>query len=168
LSKEGFEEARRVGETMRGREFTHLVLTPYFLTAQTAAAFSEGAGDFTIRDVMIEPSLLGDDDRVRGWFEATAAARAEFGEENDGVEFVKRVRPDFFRFEFLRLQAVMMVFLNRLPEGCNALVVGHSPQTDCAIYGFSGRVIGRLRECEGVALTLRDGIASFDLKEIRL
>ena len=45
----------------------------------------------------------------------------------------------------------------RLPNGGRALVVGHSPMNEAAVYGLTGEAIEPLSKGAGVVVTATDG-----------
>lgn len=165
LSLEGLEQARKIGESMNGRGFTHIVLTPFFRTAQTAAAFAEGAGDFKAAEMLIEPALSGP--RYNDWVVATRVTRERFGPGKESLENIRKVLPDLVESETLRLWPAITSLIDRLPNGCNVLVVGHLHIIECTILCLTGKVFGPLKECEGVVLTVKDD-GSYEAEEVFL
>ena len=47
--------------------------------------------------------------------------------------------------------------LAELPEGGRALIVGHSPMHEVAVYGLTGEVVAPLSKGAGVLVTEEDG-----------
>ncbi len=138
LSPEGYEQARQVGmDNMRDKGFTHIAVSPYFRTAQTAAAMAEGAGDFTAATFAVSPALFTD--RLDEWM--------VYHKEHGAV-----VKPEssLIEEEAERMANDLKNLVNALPDGSHLLCVGHTPFVETLIYGLTGKVIDPLSECEGV------------------
>jgi phosphohistidine phosphatase SixA len=65
------------------------------------------------------------------------------------------------------MAAGVLTLLDRIPEGGRGLAISHTPLVEHAALGLAGRVIGPLRECEGVLITLEDD-GTIDVEELRL
>ena len=73
------------------------------------------------------------------------------------IESFRGADPDLVDEESgLLAQALSEVF-DRLPEGGTALVVGHSPMQEAAVYGLTGEVVAPLSKGDGVLVTQADG-----------
>lgn len=159
LSPEGYEQARQVGsDNMRDKGFTHVVVSPYFRTAQTAAAFAEGAGDFTAAKLTISNALFTD--RMDEWM--------AYHKEHGAV-----VKPEsaLIEEEAGRMANDLKNLVDSLPEGSHLLCVGHTPFVETLIYGLTSRVINPLSECEGVEIEAEIDSKTFfakHVKELRL
>jgi phosphohistidine phosphatase SixA len=65
------------------------------------------------------------------------------------------------------MAAGLRSLLERIPEGGRALAFSHTPLIERGISALTGHEIERLRECEGVLLTLRDD-GTLTVDELRL
>ncbi|HPN15030.1 MAG TPA: histidine phosphatase family protein [bacterium] len=154
LSPEGYEQARQVGrDNMRDKGFTHIAVSPYFRTAQTAAAMAEGAGDFTAATFTVSPALFTG--RLDEWM--------VYHKEHGAV-----VKPesDLIEEEAGRMANDLKDLVSSLPEGSHLLCVGHTPFVETLIYGLTGEVIDPLAECEGVEIEAEIDSETFFAKHV--
>jgi anti-sigma factor RsiW len=54
------------------------------------------------------------------------------------------------------LAAALRRVLDRLPDGARALVVGHSPTNEAAVFGLTGDVVAPMAKGDGVLLVSED------------
>jgi hypothetical protein len=85
------------------------------------------------------------------WREAAKAA----GKAAD-LEAIRAADPDLVERESWLLGSALRQVVDGLPEGGRALVVGHSPTNEAALFGLAGRVVPPLGKGEGVLL-VEDG-----------
>ncbi len=159
ISSKGYNYARKIGaEQMRGHGYTHVVLSPMFLTAQTAGAFAEGAGDFVhIKETLISPALWRE--RVGEW--------VWFFEENGQKLDEKWLKDEFINDEVDRMRQQLTEMFGRAGRYTSLLLVGHAPFLELAIYALTSKIVDPLKECEGVvAISSNDGF--YLESEIRL
>jgi hypothetical protein len=86
------------------------------------------------------------------WREAARAA----GKGAD-LEAMRAVDPDLVEMESQLLGAALRQVVEELPEGGRALVVGHSPTNEAAVFGLTGEEVGPLSDGAGVLLVEEDG-----------
>lgn len=140
LSPEGIELARHVGaEQMRGKGYTHLVVTRWFRTAHTAAAMAEGAGDFTCAGLTVSSAL--DSRRGKDW--------GEYFKQH-GMNIIRENALVISESE--RMATEFRALCSSLPGHANLLGIGHTPFVECLVLGLTGNVFDPFRECEGVIL----------------
>jgi len=140
LAPEGIKQARNVGaEQMKGKGYTHIVVSELFRTSQTAAAMAEGAGDFTASNLTISPAL----------FTKHIDRLIAYVKEHGSV-----VKPDhpLIKQESKRMAEEFTAHVGCLPEGAHELAVGSSPLIEILVYGLTGEVIAPLKECDKVEL----------------
>jgi phosphohistidine phosphatase SixA len=82
------------------------------------------------------------------WRDASRAA----GKDADLVP-IRAVDPDLVEREPVLLGSALRQVMEQLPEGSRALVVGHSPTSEAAVLGLTGRVVPPLGKGKGVLLT---------------
>jgi broad specificity phosphatase PhoE len=140
LSTDGIEMARKVGETMRGKGFTHVVVSSLFRTAQTAAAFAEGAGDMAAAEMLVSSAMIYAPELFPEW-----VAYCQ-GENRDPEH-------PLIKKEAVRMaQEFRQQVQDKLPSNAQVLAVGHSPMIECLIFGLMGERVAPLKECEGVVI----------------
>jgi len=81
------------------------------------------------------------------WRDAAKAA----GKGAD-LDAIRVVDPELVERESVLLASALRQVAGRLPEGGRALVVGHSPASEAAVFGLAGRIIPPLGKGEGVLL----------------
>ena len=145
LSEEGVRQAREVA----GR-----LTPPYDLYVSTGAGRAtqtleiwqeELAADSPIQD---EVGLRSDhEDRWKD-----AYAKADSGE----LARMRDVDPEFVREDSTVLGEALGSVFDRLPENGTALVCGHSPTNEAAVYGLTGELVAPLGKGAGVRV-VQDG-----------
>lgn len=147
LTPQGVETALRIGADLEGG-YEVIVSTGAQRATQTAACFLAAGCGGVPGGVIVESDLRSDnEDR---WKEAYQEAGS--GE----LEAFRSVAADFVEEEAKRLGGALMRILGSLQDGQSALVVGHSPTTEAAVYGVTGEDVAPLGKGEGVLL-LDDG-----------
>jgi broad specificity phosphatase PhoE len=153
LSMEGVEAALAIGRR----------LTPYDLVlstgaqraTQTAACFlAVMRGEVRGGVVVDEGFRSGREDRWRALYDAT--------KRGDLRGFLEADR-DFVEAEAMRFTEALHRVAAHLPEGGRALVVGHSPMLEAAVWGVTGRALPALGKGAGVVLEFNAG--AFALRE---
>ncbi len=144
LSDEGIQAALDIGRTLRG-DYAVVVSTGAQRATQTAACFLAAGCGGVKRGVIVEPGLRSD--REDRWKDAYQEAGS--GE----LSAFRSVAPDFVEDEAQKLGAALRQLLDSLGDGERALVVGHSPTNEAAIYGLTGQDVEPLDKGEGVLVT---------------
>lgn len=155
LSDDGVQAALQIGDGLHGSY--HLgVSTGAQRATQTIACLLAAAGERVPRGVVVETGLRSDDeDRWRA-----VAGQAD----GTDIDAFRAVDSDFVDAECERLAGGLRAVLDRLDDEERALVVGHTPTTEAAVYGLTGQVIGSLSKGDGV-LVVADG-QSFRLEQL--
>ena len=148
LSPEGIEQAHQLGRSIRVG-YTHLFSSGAQRATQTLACILAGMGRYVLSGVVIRPGLGSQ--REDEW---RAAARSS---ESTSIEILLSQNEALVREESERLAAEVRSILNELQEGSYALAIGHSPLSECAIYGLTGKFFAPLRECEGFLIVEHKG-----------
>jgi broad specificity phosphatase PhoE len=145
LTEDGVAAARRLGGRLHG-DYALAVSTGAQRATQTLACIL-AAPDVTVtRGVIVEPGLRSDhEDRWRD-----AYRQAGGGELAD----FERVAADFVADEARTLGAALRRVADRLDDGDRALIVGHSPTNEAAVYGVTGERIASLGKGEGVTVVI--------------
>jgi len=142
LSPEGIAQAHALGRSLRVG-YTHLYSSGAQRATQTLACILAGMGRAVMNGVVIRPGLAAP--REEEWRSACRAA----GTTN--LDKIVSTNEQLVRTEAERLGAELRAIFAELPEGSYALVVGHSPLSECAVYGLTGKLVTpALKECEGI------------------
>ena len=86
------------------------------------------------------------------WREAAKAAG-----KGASIEEMRAVDPDLVEHESRLLGSALRRVVEDLPEGGRALVVGHSPTNEAAVYGLAGQTIAAMGKGDGVLLVENGG-----------
>ncbi|MDQ3955563.1 MAG: histidine phosphatase family protein [Actinomycetota bacterium] len=145
LTPEGIEAAVAVGARLEG-DYDLLVSSGAQRATQTLACFLAGLGRAVPGGVVV-------DDRFRSsvedrWF--AAYKRAGAGD----IESFRQVDADLVAGESARLSTALEDIFGRLPDGGRALIVGHSPMHEAAIYGLTGEMVDPIRKGAGVVVVM--------------
>lgn len=153
LTTEGVEAALAIGERLSSR-YDLIVSSGAQRATQTIACFLAGRGAKVAGGVIVDPSFRSE--REDRWF---AAARASGGGD---IEAFKAADPDLVLDEAKRFGDALRSVFALLPDDGRALVVGHSPMNECAVYGLTGRVVPPVSKGAGVLVVERDGSFEVD------
>lgn len=143
LTDEGIAAALRIGEQLDG-EYALAVSTGAQRATQTVACIVANPSVRLGRGVIVEPGLRSaNEDRWReAYQEAGGGELADF----------RRVAPDFVAEEARTLGAALRRVADRLGDGERALVVGHSPTNEAAVFGLTGDEIASMGKGETVVV----------------
>ena len=156
LTQEGIEAAVEVGSRLEG-DYDLLVSSGAQRATQTLACFLAGLGRAVPGGVVV-------DDRFRSsvedrWFAAYKRAGA------GGIESFRQVDADLVAGESARLSTALEDIFGRLPDGGRALIVGHSPMHEAAIYGLTGEMVEPIKKGAG-AVVVMDAQGSFRVEPL--
>ncbi len=134
LSPQGIVDSREYGEkNLRGRRVTHIGVTGWLRTAQTAMAAIEGAGDVVVPHLDVVEVISRDTSSSE--FKNLVAAVDATGEGNKySVAGMRRTNQNYVEAASALFGRRLSKWLLELPEGANALFVGHSPIIELAVY----------------------------------
>ena len=150
LSPAGIEYARKIGaEQLKGKGFTVVVTTVHLRTSQTVCAFIEGAGDFAIKDHIVEAGLCP--------LDKAALWNVLFNRSEQSLEALLATDPTFVRAEARSMAEAVKRIVDGLPKDSKVLIVSHGVLTEATVYGLTGQILQPLRECEGCELEVNDG-----------
>jgi len=147
LTAEGVRQAVEIGGRLAGG-YDLLVSTGAQRATQTLACLLAGMGQRVAGGVVIEPGLRSQVEA--DWF--AAAARVGGG----GLEAFREVAPELVESESAAMAAALRRIFDALPEGGRALVVGHSPMHEAAVYGLTGQVVAPISKGAGVLVVSDD------------
>jgi broad specificity phosphatase PhoE len=147
LTAEGVAAALEIGARLRGG-YQLAVSTGAQRSMQTLACFLAALGEQVPGGVVVEPGLRSQvEDRWR-------AAYRKAGSGALGP--LREADPKLVAEDSERLGAGLRRVLDGLPDGCRALVVGHSPTNEAAVLGFTGEIVAPLAEGAGVRIVAGD------------
>ncbi len=143
LSPDGVRKALEIGATLHGG-YELSVSTGAQRATQTLACFISALGEKVPGGVEVEHGLRS---RVEERWKA-AYQVAGSGE----LEALRSADPDLVDQDSAILAAALRRVLDRLPDGARALVVGHSPTNEAAVFGLTGKVVAPMAKGDGVLL----------------
>lgn len=148
LTDDGVQAALEIGRNL-GSGYDVAVSTGAQRATQTVACFIAAGSAPVERGVVVNTGLRSDDEDR--WKEAYQEAGS--GE----LSAFRSVAPDFVEEECESLGAALREVLDLLDAGQAALVVGHSPTNEAAVYGLTGEEIASLGKGEGVRIIEDEG-----------
>lgn len=143
LTPDGIRAAVEIGHDLSDR-YDVLISSGAQRATQTLACFLAGLGKpipcgATVDDVFRSQ-------REERWF--AAAGQAGGG----GLETFERVDEELVRSEADRFGHALRRVFDALPDGGRALIVGHSPMHEVAVYGLTGEVVPPISKGAGVTI----------------
>ncbi|MGH2752142.1 MAG: histidine phosphatase family protein [Actinomycetota bacterium] len=148
LTPEGVRDALGVGSRLRD-EYDSAISSGAQRATQTLACFLAGSNAKVTGGVVVDARFRSDvEDRWKAAYQAAGAG---------DIESFRRVAPDLVAEESEILGGALEDAFANLPEGGSALVVGHSPMLEVALYGLTGEIIEPLSKGAGVLVSEEDG-----------
>lgn len=144
LTDEGVSQALEVGRRLEAR-YDLLVSTGAQRATQSLACFLAGLGKPQVVGVVVDSRFRSEvEDRwYRAYQEAGAGDLASF----------QRADPDLVEDESQSLAVALREVFEALPEDGRALIVGHSPMHEAAVFGLTGEIIDPISKGAGVSIT---------------
>ncbi len=147
LTQEGVRAATEIGARLNGG-YDLLVSTGAQRATQTLACFLAGLCERVAGGVNVEAGLRsGSEDRWREAYE-----QAGSGE----LEALRSADPELVEEDSAALGAALGRVLDALADGGRALVVGHSPTNEAAVFGLTGQIVGPISKGAGVLVVADD------------
>ena len=143
LTPDGVRAAIEIGARLHGG-YGLLVSTGAQRATQTLACFLAALGQPVPGGVVVEAGLRSE--REERWREAYREAGS--GE----LAAMRNADPDFVEEDSAVLGEALGRVLDALAENGRALVVGHSPTNEAAVYGLTGEIVGPISKGAGVLL----------------
>jgi hypothetical protein len=155
LTADGVKAALEIGRGLEG-PYEVVVSTGAQRATQSAACFLAAGCQGVPRGVTVETGLRSD--REDRWKEAYKQAGS------GDLSAFRSVDPGFVDEECGMLGEALGQVLGSLDEGGTALVVGHSPTNEAAVYGLTGHEVDPLGKGEGVLVVEGDG--SYEVRRL--
>ena len=147
LTAEGIRAAVEIGSLLAD-QYDLLISSGAQRATQTLACFLAGSGKPFACGVSVDPAFRSSvEDR---WF--AAAERSGGG----GLDGFLKTDPALVKEEADRFGGSLRRVFDSLPDGGRALIVGHSPMHEVAVYGITGRMVAPISKGAGVIL-VQDG-----------
>jgi broad specificity phosphatase PhoE len=148
LTPEGVSAAIDIGCHLRGA-YDVLVSSGAQRATQTLACFLAGLGEEVLRGVVVEPGLRSAaEERWRAAYEKAGSGTLQALREAD---------PELVEEDSATLAAALRRVLELLPDGGRALVAGHSPTNEAAVFGLAGEIVEPISKGGGVLVVEEDG-----------
>ncbi len=147
LTVEGVAAALEIGARLRGSY--HLgVSTGAQRATQTLACFLAALGQHVPGGVVVEPHLRSQvEDRWRAAYQKAGSG---------ALGALREADPELVAEDSERRGDALRRVLDGLPDGGNALVVGHSPTNEAAVLGLTGEIVAPLAKGAGVRVIAGD------------
>jgi hypothetical protein len=147
LTPDGVRAALAIGVDLKGG-YEVAVSTGAQRATQTLACILAGLGEKVPRGVLIEVGLRSSvEDRWRAAYEKAGSGHLAALLEAD---------PELVERDSAKLATALRRVLDTLTDGGRALVVGHSPTNEAAVFGLTGEIVEPLSKGAGV-LVVEDG-----------
>lgn len=148
LTPEGVRHALDVGRGLEG-EYDLAISSGAQRATQTLACFLAGSGLRVPEGVIV-------DSRFRSQVEDRWKAAYKAAGQGDIASF-RKVDPELVKEESKLLGEALRDAFDQLPEGGRALIVGHSPMQEAAVYGLTGEAPEPLSKGDGIVVTEEGG-----------
>jgi broad specificity phosphatase PhoE len=148
LTPEGVRAAVEIGSRLEGG-YEVLVSTGAQRATQTLACFLAGLGEKVPQGVVIEPGMRSAaEDRWRAAYEKAGSGTLQALREAD---------PGLVDEDSAALAAALRRILDGVPDGGRALVAGHSPTNEAAVFGLVGHIVEPIPKGGGVLIVEENG-----------
>jgi hypothetical protein len=153
LTLEGVRAAVELGSGLVGG-YEVLVSTGAQRATQTLACFLAGLGEKVRGGVVVEPGLRsGAEDRWRAAYEKAGSG---------ALQALREADPELVEEDSAALAAALRRVLDGLPEGGRALVAGHSPSNEAAVFGLAGQVVEPISKGGGVLVVEENAVVCIE------
>jgi broad specificity phosphatase PhoE len=148
LTAEGVRAALEIGARLTGG-YDLAVSTGAQRATQTLACFLAGLGEQVPQGVVVEQGLRSAvEDQWRAAYEKAGSG---------ALEALREADPRLVEQDSAVLAAALRRVFDALPEGGRALVAGHSPTNEAAVFGLTGVIVEPISKGDGVVVGEEDG-----------
>lgn len=157
LTPEGIQAAVEIGRRLDGG-YDLLISSGAQRATQTLACFLAGHGRQMVTGVTVDSRFRSEvEDK---WFDAYKKSGA-----GDLGSFLK-ADPDLVESEARRFGEALRDVFESLRDGGRALIVGHSPMHEAAVYGLTGTIVAPISKGAGVLISAEGD--AYKVEEITL
>ena len=148
LTPEGVRAALEIGSHLEGG-YDVLVSTGAQRATQTLACFLAGLGERVPHGVVVELGLRSAaEDRWRAAYEKAGSG---------ALQALREADPGLVEEDSAALAAALHRILDGVCEGGRALVIGHSPTNEAAVFGVAGHIVEPISKGGGVLVVEESG-----------
>jgi broad specificity phosphatase PhoE len=153
LTPEGVEAALTIGAKLAGG-YAVAVSSGAQRSTQTLACFLAGLGRPVPGGVVVDTGFRSENEPR--WFELAGIAAG------GSLAAFLDVDRAFVEAEAGRLAAALRRTFDVVPDGGSALVVGHSPMNEAAVFGLTGRILEPISK--GAGVLVREDAGTFEVR----
>ena len=146
LTAAGITAAVQIGTRLSGT-YELIISSGAQRATQTAACFLAGLSQLVPRGVIVDQRFRSE--KEKEWFNAGSDA------SGNRLQDFKEVDSALVDSEAERFGSALKDVLEELPDDARALIVGHSPMHEAAIYGLTGEMVAPISKGAG-ALVIAD------------
>ena len=147
LTDKGVHAAAAIGSKLADH-YDVIISSGAQRATQTIACFLAGGEVHSNEGVEVDSRFRSDvEDRWRAAYKLAGAG---------DIDSFREVDPELVNAESELLGGALTEIFDRLPEGGRALIVGHSPMQEAAVYALTGEAVEPLSKGAGVRIT-QDG-----------
>lgn len=148
LTPGGVRAALEIGSRLQGG-YDVLVSSGAQRATQTLACFLAGLGEKVPQGVVVEPGLRSAaEDRWRAAYQKAGSG---------ALQALREADPGLVEEDSAALAAALRRILDRVPEGGRALITGHSPTNEAAVFGLAGHIVEPISKGGGVLVVEENG-----------
>jgi broad specificity phosphatase PhoE len=148
LTPEGVRHALDIGSSL-AHDYDVAISSGAQRATQTLACFLAGSGLKVAGGVVIDARFKSEvEDRWKAAYKAAGAG---------DIESFQKADPELVEEESKLLGRALKDAFEGLPEGGRALIVGHSPMQEVAVFGLTGQAPDSLSKGAGVLVTEEAG-----------
>lgn len=147
LTDEGIRAALEIGIRL-DTNYDIVISSGAQRATQTAACILAGSGKKVAGGVVVDERFRSDvEDRWRAAYKASGAG---------DIVSLREADPELVEQESQLLAEALSDVFRNLPEGGRALIVGHSPMQEAAVYGLTHEVVAPLSKGAGIEVSVDD------------
>lgn len=148
LTEEGIRAALEIGTRLDG-DYELMISSGAQRATQTLACFLAGGGMRVPNGVTVDPRFRSEVEEQ--WKSAYQEAGA------GDLRSFERVNPELVDNESTVLGAALADVFDRLGDNGRALIVGHSPMHEAAVYGLTGEMVEPVSKGAGIRVISEEG-----------
>ncbi|MGH2808077.1 MAG: hypothetical protein ACRDKT_12480 [Actinomycetota bacterium] len=147
LTADGVRAALDIGARLDG-DYDLFISSGAQRATQTLACLLAGSGMRVNGGVVVDTRFRSDvEDRWKAAYQVAGAG---------DIASFERADPDLVKNESSALGDALAGVFAALPDGGRALIVGHSPMQEAAVYGSTGEIVDPLAKGAGIRVVLEN------------